>query len=449
MGAKAKKAAWQPGPFTADCRHQSYWLDNLPPPPAISDTPPSSVDVAIIGSGYTGLNAAIAAVRGGRSTLVLDAEDPGWGCSTRNGGQVSTSVKPSLAHLTRRFGPDRARAIRTEGEQALEWLDAFISEELIDCDFRRAGRFHAAHTPAHYEEICGLAEEMVRTENVEAHAVPRSEQRRELGSDVYHGGVVFPRHAALDPGKYHRGLLKVALAAGSEVVGHCPVSEVLRDHDGFLLKTSMGDVRARDVIVATNGYTSGVTPWLQRRVLPIGSYVIATEPLPSTLMDELFPTDRVASDTCKVVYYYRPSPDRTRVLFGGRVSARETDTVVSGEKLYADMCRIFPQLTDYRVSHSWMGFVAYTFDQLAHIGTHDGVRYAMGYCGSGVSMASYLGMRLGQQVLGLAEGRTAFDNLPHPTRPFYRGKPWFLPAAVAWYRRKDRIEYQRAAREVA
>ncbi|MEM7506981.1 MAG: FAD-binding oxidoreductase [Pseudomonadota bacterium] len=436
-------------PLTADCRHSSYWLDNLPPAPEWAANPPANVDVAIIGSGYTGLHAAIETARGGRTTLVLDAQDPGWGCSTRNGGQISTSVKPSLDDLAARFGTRRGEAIRKEGEAALDWIGEFIARNDVACDFSRAGRFHAAHTPEHYEEIAQDAEMMLRTEGIEAHAVPRSEQRRELGTDTYHGGVVFPRHAALDPGKYHRGLLSVALEAGAKVVGHCAVTGLERDAAGFLLTTARGLIRARDVIVATNGYTTGLTPWLQRRIIPIGSYIIATEPLPPALMDELFPTNRIASDTCKVVYYYRPSPDRTRVLFGGRVSAKETDTAVSGPKLHKDMCRIFPQLRGYGVSHSWMGFVAYTFDELAHTGTHDGVRYAMGYCGSGVSMASYLGMRLGQKTLGLAEGRTALDDLPNPTRPFYRGNPWFLPAAVAWYRRRDRLEYKRAARHAA
>jgi glycine/D-amino acid oxidase-like deaminating enzyme len=184
---------------------------------------------------------------------------------------------------------------------------------------------------------------------------------------------------------------------------------------------------------------------LQRRVIPIGSYIIATEPLAPGMIDVLFPTDRMVSDTCKVVYYYRASPDRQRVLFGGRVSAGETTTGASAGPLFESMCRIFPELRDTKISHSWHGTVAYTFDELPHIGTHDGVHYAMGYCGVGVMMGSYLGMRLGQQVLGLPEGRTAFDGLAHPTRPFYRGKPWFLPAAVAWYRWKDAQQIRRAS----
>lgn len=434
------------GALSDDFKDTAYWLDDLPSAPALPDQPLSYVDVVIVGSGYTGLNAALETARGGRSTMVLDAQDPGWGCSTRNGGQISTSVKPSLEKLTAKFGAERGKAIRIEGQAALEWIEDRIKVEGLVCDFNRSGRYHAAHTPQHYEELARDADTLTKTEGIPAFTVSRQTQRSELGSDAYFGGVVFPRHASINPAKYHRGLLARVLASGAHVTGNCAVLDITRDASGFTLATTKGKVRARDVIVATNGYTSKLTPWMRRRVIPIGSYLIATEPLPTGLVDELFPTNRIASDTCKVVYYYRASPDRRRILFGGRVSATETNPAVSGPKLYADMCRIFPELCTYQASHSWSGTVAYTFDELAHTGTHNGVHYAMGYCGSGVSMASYLGMRLGQKVLGMPDGKTAFDNLPFPTRPLYFGNPWFLPATVAWYRWHDRRQYQKAAR---
>lgn len=425
---------------------QPYWHEHLYPPPTLVERPTEVADVVIVGSGYTGLNAAIETARAGRSTLVLEAGAPGFGCSTRNGGQISTSIKPSLEKLTRRFGAEKARAIRQEGENALAWIEERIKDENIDCDFQRSGRYHAAHTPQHYEELARTAEKLTREENIEAFPVSRADQRSELGTDSYHGGAVFPRHASLHPAKYHRGLLQRALEAGVEVCGHCAVTQIASTADGFQVVSEKGTVKARDVIVATNGYTTGLTPWLHRRVIPIGSNMIATEPLPQALVDDLFPTHRIASDTCKVVYYYRASPDRRRILFGGRVSAREIGPAASGPKLYDSMCRIFPELRDYGVTHTWSGTVAYTFDELAHTGVHDGVHYAMGYCGSGVSMASYLGMRLGQKVLGLSQGQTAFDSLRFPTRPLYTGRPWFLPAVVAWYRWHDRREYTKAAR---
>ena len=432
------------GVLAGDVKDTPYWWDDAPAPELPAAKSPRGVDVAVIGSGYTGLNAALETARGGRSTLVLDAERAGWGCSTRNGGQISTSVKSSFMQLSRRYGAERAQAIRQEGRTALEWIEELVTREGIDCDFQRKGRFHAAHTPEQFEILARQAE-AERREGIELHMVPRAEQHGELGTDVYHGGVVFARHAALHPAKYHSGLLSAAISAGAQVVAHCPVLGIERTATGFELQTPNGAVTAREVIVATNGYTGALMPWLRRRVIPIGSYVIATEPLPRATIDRLFPTDRITSDTCRVIYYYRASPDRSRVIFGGRVSSGEVDPRISGPRLHSQMTRIFPELRDTQVSHSWAGTVAYSFDSLAHTGVHDGIHYATSYCGSGVSMASYLGMRIGQRVLGRAEGRTGFDDLPFPTRPLYYGTPWFLPAVVALYRWHDRRECVRAA----
>jgi len=434
---------------TVWCRNRkktSYWLDGLPEYNVVNSLPPRQVDVAIVGSGYTGLNTALQTIRGGRSTVVFESGVPGQGCSTKNGGQISTSVKPSLEKLSAKFGAKKGFAIRQEGENALKWIEDLIKSEKIDCSFSRVGRYHAAHTQKHYELIARDAEKVNQSEGIEAYTVSKNEQLKELGSDVYHGGVIFPRHASVNPGKYHRGLLQKVIEAGVEVIGQCSVLNIEKQSEGFLITTQKGKVKARDVVIATNGYTTNLTPWLQKRVIPIGSYIIATEELDPVVVKELFPTNRIVSDTCKIIYYYRTSPDRKRILFGGRVSAMETNPLVSGPKLLKDMFRIFPQLKGTKISHSWTGTVAYTFDEMAHIGQCKGIYFSMGYCGSGVSMASYLGMRLGQKVLGIPEGKTAFDDLPFPTRPLYNGKPWFLPAVVSWYRMQDRIQYLQASR---
>ncbi len=424
--------------FTPDARMAPYWWDHVPRPQLPERALPATADVVVVGSGYTGLHAALQTARAGRHTVVVDAEDAGWGCSTRNGGQVSTSVKPSLAVLARRHGAERAREILREGQRSLAWLGEFIAAEGIDCDFGVVGRFHAAHNAVQFDALVRAAQSQPAGLEVPVQIVPRSEQRRELGTDAYWGGVVYLHHASVDPARYHQGLLQRVQAAGAEVAARCPVTRLQPEDGGVRVTTARGEIRARQVVVATNGYTGALTPWLQRRVIPIGSYVIATEPLPAGLMDELMPSQRIVSDTRKVVFYYRPSPDRTRILFGGRVSVSETDPALSGPLLHADLVALFPALRDVRISHSWCGFVAYTFDELAHLGRRDGIHYAMGYCGSGVGMGSYLGMRIGQQVLGLPDGRTAFDGLSFQTRPLYTGKPWFLAPSIRYYRWRDR-----------
>lgn len=425
--------------FTADAKMTPWWWERSPPAQLALEALPKKVDVIVVGSGYTGLHAAIELARGGRSVLVCDAEQIGFGCSTRNGGQISTAVKPGFEALAKAHGEATARRIFEDGRRSLSWTEEFISREGIDCDFRVVGRFHVAHNDKAFRSLALSIRNQPKGLEVAAHVVSRAEQRSELGSDIYHGGIVLENHASLDPGRYHAGLFSVARGAGASFAPMCRVTAIRRDAGGFMIDTARGAVEARNVVLATNGYSGSLSRWHRRRIIPIGSYIIATEELPEDLVCELIPRDRIVSDTRHVLYYFRASPDRRRILFGGRVSIGETDPRRSGPRLFDEMQRVFPQLAGYRASHSWMGYVGYTFDTLAHVGEHQGIHYAMGYCGSGVGMAGYLGMRVGQTILGRGEGRTGYGETQFPTRSYYFGKPWFLAPAVQVYRLRDRL----------
>ena len=430
--------------FTANFQPEPYWWQDAPRPPAAQTNLPAEADVVVIGSGYTGLHAALETARNGLSTLVLDAEALGAGCSSRNGGQVSSSVKGTFPELAAQYGRKHAIELLSEGINAMNFLDTFIADEHIDCSWQRSGRFSGAHNTSAYDAMARALETLPPELAVEGHMVPRSEQRSEIGSDLYHGGVVYPDHGALHPGQYHLELLARVLAAGALAVGHCPVTRVERSSSGFVVHTLQGAVRAGKVAVATNGYTGEVTPWLRRRVIPIGSYIIATEPLEPAVAHEISPHNRVMSDSRKLVFYYRLSPDGSRMLFGGRVALQETNPRVSAPALHAAMCKIFPQLTQTRITHSWLGFVGYTFDTLPHVGQqlfgqHGGLHYSMGYCGSGVSLASYCGSMMGREICGREDARTAFADLDFKTRPLYFGDPWFLKPSVLYYKLRDRL----------
>jgi glycine/D-amino acid oxidase-like deaminating enzyme len=427
--------------FAPDYKSEPYWWLASPRPQLAAVPMPAKCDVAIVGSGYTGLAAALELARGGRQAVVFDAEDAGWGCSSRNGGQVSSSIKPSFDALKATHGAETALRVRREGLNALDWIDDFIRRERIDCDFGRVGRYHAAHHAAAFGALVREVKTQPKGVEVECHVVPPSAQRGELGSDLYHGGVVYPAHASLHPGKFHQGLLDRALQAGATVITACAVTSIARQADGFQVQCARGTMQAGEVIIATNGYTTALAPALRRRIIPIGSYIIATELLDETLTRRLIPNNRVISDSRHVVFYFRLSEDRRRVLFGGRVAAGETDPDLSAPRLHRQMVRVFPELAAAKISRSWGGFVAYTFDSLPHLGRYpDGLHYCMGYCGSGVSLAPYFGTRLAQQIMGKAEGGTALDGLTFATRPFYSGKPWFLPAVIAGYRLRDRLK---------
>ena len=445
-----------PSIFTADFKETPYWWERTPRPldhqgqqghqgrqGAAHTALPASADVLIIGSGYTGLSAAIQTAQHGRRTVVVDAEDAGWGCSTRNGGQVSTSLKPGFPLLAKKYGADAALEILREGNNALAWVGRCVEEYGIDCDFQKTGRFQGAHSPAALGELRKKISEIPRELGVNARIIEVGEQRREIATSFYHGGVVYPNHASIDPGRYHQGLLERARSKGAAIVPHCKVNGITKPKQNgtsgtFRVATAKGTITAADVVIATSGYTGGATKWQRRRIIPVGSYVIATEPLPPETIARLLPTNRVITDTRKLVVYYRACPQRRRILFGGRVSLRETNLRASARLLHREMTRLFPELAAVRVSHSWMGFVGYTFDEMPHTGIRDGIHYAMGYCGSGVSLASYFGMKTGLRVIGDPRGVTAIDRLPFPGRLLYHGNPWFLAPAIFYYRRRDR-----------
>jgi glycine/D-amino acid oxidase-like deaminating enzyme len=417
----------------------SYWWEAAPPRDLEPVALPAETDAVVVGAGYAGLAAALTLARAGRRVLVLEAGRPGEAASSLSGGMAIGEVKMGFADLIGKYGLDGAKALIREGEEAGISLERFVAEERIDCGYAKVGWFYAAHTPRDYEALGRQADLLRKHTNIDAAMVPRSEQHGEIGSDAFYGGEVRSDIAGLHPGQLHQGILERALAAGVAIAASTPLTGLSREKDGVTVATPRGTVRARDVIIATNGYTGGVTPWLRRRVIPIRSQVVVTEPLAPGVMDRLMPRRRMFVDSRRLHNYFRPTPDGTRILLGGRAGATDGDPARSCTHVQAALVDIFPELASVPVSHAWAGFTGYTFDHLPHIGVHDGIHFAMGFCGGGVVWAPWLGRKVALKVLGSPQAETLFDTGHFPTRPLYDGRPWFLRAVMAYYGLLDRL----------
>jgi glycine/D-amino acid oxidase-like deaminating enzyme len=414
------------------------WTDGAPAGEA-RESPelPARTDVAIIGGGYTGLAAARALARRGVDATVLEQHTLGWGASGRNGGFVLPGYKLEIEKLAKRLGAARAARMFQLSLEAIRHLSSLISEEGISCDFVRCGAVSLAAKPGHLRGLEQSGRFMREQLGYETELLSRDELAREIESPRYHGGLIDPGGCSLQPAQYAQGLAQAAERAGARLLEGAEVKRIRRMHGAFEVTTTKGTVRAREVLAATNGYTPRALAPLRRRVIPIGSYQIATAPLDQDQARRLVPQNRVFSDTKNLLYYFRLSPDR-RMVFGGRASFTPTGTRRSAAILATGMGEVFPELAGATIEYAWSGKVAFPVDHLPHAGRLDGVHYSMGYCGHGVALATYLGGRMGEVLAGVGDipdlGTSRFRAIP-----FYNGVPWFLPLVGGYYRVRDRL----------
>jgi glycine/D-amino acid oxidase-like deaminating enzyme len=422
-------------------KEKPFWMDTVTLPAGDLAHPlPDRVDVAVIGSGYTGLSAARTLARRGAKVAVLEAERIGWGASSRNGGMVLTGLKLGVGTLLARYGRELTRRMYAASLASIDCVEQVVNEESLDCDFSRSGHLEVAYKPAHYADFARAAETMARELNHAVRLVPRPDLRGEIGSEAYHGGLVDEASAGVNPGRYVVGLARAAEKAGASLFEQTRVERIERVGAAFRVSTPRGTVMARDVFVATSGYTGKATPALQRKIVPIGSYIIVTEPLPDDLAREVSPRNRMIFDSKNFLYYFRLTPDN-RMLFGGRAAFfPESSSTVreSAEILRRGMLNVYPQLREVRVEYVWGGTLDFPFDMLPHAGRLGGVHFALGYAGHGVALATYLGASMAQTICGEPTDNP-FAELPFPGAPMglYNGRPWFLPFAGLWYRFLD------------
>lgn len=417
-----------------------YWWEDAPRNDFTQSPLEPRTDVVILGSGYAGLSAALELARAGRAVHVFEKGMIGVAASSRSGGIASGNLRLSFTKMIKNLGVTRAKALHGEAVRARRDLFDFIQQENIKCHYQEVGRFQGAVRPEHYDALGRECDNLNKHFDLGAYMVPKSEQYSEIGSDVFYGGAVRPDMNGLHPALLHQGLLERTLEAGAVIHANTAVLGIESQTNGFRVRTARGLVEARDVIVATNGYTDQAAPWFRRRLVPVGSAIICTDPIAPELMDELFPKYRMNGNSNHLHAYFRPSPDRTRVLYGGNAPRKlVVDGPIDYTPLKKEMVHVFPQLKDIGLSHAWWGYVAMNTDFLPQICKKHGIHYVGGFCGSGVVWARWFGRKAAQNILGDPEGASAFDEQRFWAVPLYNGKPWFLPGVIGWYKFRDAV----------
>jgi len=426
-------------------QERNFWLTTAEMPARDADGLfPDVADVAVVGAGFTGLSSARTLAKRGARVAVLESETIGWGASSRNGGMVLTGMKLGVSKLISKYGREVTRRMYAASLASIDCVEQIVNEEKIDCDFSRCGHLEVACKQSHFDGYTRQAELIEVEFNHKLRVVPRSELNQEIGSSVYYGGMVDEVSAGCNPARYVAGLAGAAMKSGATIFEHARVTSIERDarqgEMGWKISTSRGQLWSHEVVVGTSGYTGAATPALQKKIIPIGSFIIATEVLPRALAHELSPRNRMIYDSKNYLYYYRLTPDG-RMLFGGRAAFfPENDQTIkqSARLLRQGMISVYPQLRDARVEYVWGGTLDFAFDVMPHAGQIDGMYYAVGYAGHGVAMATYQGQKIAEMMAG-DKPDNPFAEIPFPGAPLklYNGKPWFLPFAGAWYKVLD------------
>lgn len=419
-----------------------YWQDTAPvftdatPPPVAGEC-----DVAVIGAGFTGLGAARRLAMAGRSVVVLEARTVGWGASGRNGGHLNNGLAHSYRAARERFGADGARRLYRAFDDGIETIRRIIAEEGIACDFRRSGKLKLASKPAHYEALARNFEAVHAEADPDTALLSRAELAAEIVSDRFHGGMLQHKSAQMHMGRFAQGLAAAAVRRGAVIHQHSPVATATRAGAGWRLETPQGSLRAGQVLLATGSLTSPGFGWFRRRIVPVGSFVLATRPLSQAEITATVPGRRNYVNSLNIGNYFRLSPD-DRLIWGGRArfSARSDQRAdaTSGAILRRALAATFPVLAGAEVDYCWGGLVDMTTDRYPRAGRQDGLWYAMGYSGHGAQLAAHMGEIMADLILG-RENRNPWEGLPWPAIPGHFGQPWFLPLAGAWYRLLDRI----------
>ena len=423
-------------------RFHSYWHDSAPAFAAGATGPVAGrCDVAVIGAGFTGLGAARRLAMEGRSVVVLEAESVGFGASGRNGGHLNNGMAHGFLQACETFGEAKAVALYRAFDDGIDTIERIIAEEGIDCAFRRSGKLKLASKPAHYEGLARNFEAVHRLADPDTAMLTRADLGAEVVSDAFHGGMLQRRSAMMHMGRFVNGLAAAAARRGAVIHEKAPVTARRASGSGWALETPRGTVTADKVLLATGAYTTAAFPWFRRRIVPVGSFLIATRPLSAAEIAATLPGDRTCVTSLNVGNYFRLTPDR-RLIWGGRArfsgKSDQGSDARSGAILKASLARVFPQLGDIDVDYCWGGLVDMTRDRFPRAGEAEGVYFSMGYSGHGAQIATHMGEIMAEVMMG-RESRNPWAGLPWGAVPGHFGQPWFLPVVGAYYKALDRF----------
>lgn len=418
----------------------SYWHATAPRFAGAAEGPASGkVDVAVIGGGFTGLSAARTLAHGGATVAVLEADHVGAGASGRNGGHVNNGLAHSYPAAKAALGAERAKALWRAFDDAVDTVERIVAEEAIDCAFRRSGKLKLASKPSHFAGIAANFEAIHAEVDPATRLLSRDELAAEIGSDAFHGAMLYEKSAMMHMGRFVTGLAEAAVRAGAAVHEDARVLELSREGGAFRVRTAHGTLKAERVFLATNGYTGAPFPWFRRRIVPVGSFIVATRPLSEAEVRATMPGDRTCVTSLNIGNYFRLSPDR-RLIFGGRArfsaTSDPTSDAASGKILAASLARVFPSLAGVQLDYCWGGMVGMTRDRFPRAGETNGINYSMGYSGHGAQMSVHMGAVMADLMLGRID-RNALAGLEWAAVPGHLGKPWFLPLVGAYYSMKD------------
>jgi glycine/D-amino acid oxidase-like deaminating enzyme len=426
-------------------REKNYWLDTVAEPATgATGALPDKVDVAIVGGGFCGLSAARVLAQRGVRVALLEAQSLGWGASCRNGGMVLTGMKLPVPTLIKRYGREAVQRMYAASLESIDLVERIVKEERIDCDFARCGHLEVACKQSHFDDYAAAAARIKSEFNHELRIIPKNAMQCEIGSQIYFGGMVDETSAGVNPARYVNGLAKAAQRHGACLYDHTRVTRVWSPSNhsggGFRLETARGTLTAKEVLLASGAYTTEATPSLRKKVIPIGSYIIATEILPDALAAEVSPRNRMIYDSKHFLYYYRLTPDN-RMLFGGRAAFfPESESTVrrSAELLRKGMIEVYPQLRDTKVEYVWGGTLDFAMDVMPHSGKIDGMYFAVGFAGHGVAAATWMGAKLAGVICGDPDDNP-FSRIAFPSAPLglRSGNTWALPLAGAYYKVLD------------